>query len=418
MRVHSECLTGDVFGSMRCDCGLQLDLAMEHDRRGGRGRRRVPARPRGPRHRPRPQDPRVHAAGPGPRHRRGQRGARLPRRLPRVRHRLADPRRPRRHHDAAHDEQSGQVRRPRGLRSRDRRAGAAARACPTHENIRYLRTKQEKLGHLLEHRRGRARRRAGNAARGSMATHGEYTEYEGDARRDGHARRDRRGSLQRPRHQAAARRRARRRSHDLGLDDVPGVLGAGRVRDPAGRAAARGVAAVRRGDLPRRGDPGRHAALRLRGGGVRGRHRSGSRSTPASRACSACSPPTTSTRRSPAPAGRDGQQGRGGRAYRGRDGRACSVSSPCRHREEARDAAPRPAQGLARDARRSSCSTTPTSPCRAAPTSTTAARIDDPRVDEVRILRPQEIPQYVAEGRVRPRHHRARLDRGDATPTS
>ena len=33
VRVHSECLTGDVFGSMRCDCGMQLDRAMEHDRR-------------------------------------------------------------------------------------------------------------------------------------------------------------------------------------------------------------------------------------------------------------------------------------------------------------------------------------------------------------------------------------------------
>jgi 3,4-dihydroxy 2-butanone 4-phosphate synthase/GTP cyclohydrolase II len=29
VRVHSECLTGDVFGSMRCDCGTQLDLALE-----------------------------------------------------------------------------------------------------------------------------------------------------------------------------------------------------------------------------------------------------------------------------------------------------------------------------------------------------------------------------------------------------
>jgi 3,4-dihydroxy 2-butanone 4-phosphate synthase / GTP cyclohydrolase II len=29
VRVHSECLTGDVFGSLRCDCGLQLDRAME-----------------------------------------------------------------------------------------------------------------------------------------------------------------------------------------------------------------------------------------------------------------------------------------------------------------------------------------------------------------------------------------------------
>lgn len=28
-RVHSECLTGDVFGSMRCDCGAQLDRAIE-----------------------------------------------------------------------------------------------------------------------------------------------------------------------------------------------------------------------------------------------------------------------------------------------------------------------------------------------------------------------------------------------------
>ena len=29
VRVHSECLTGDVFGSSRCDCGLQLDAAMQ-----------------------------------------------------------------------------------------------------------------------------------------------------------------------------------------------------------------------------------------------------------------------------------------------------------------------------------------------------------------------------------------------------
>ena len=29
VRVHSECLTGDVFGSLRCDCGPQLEVAME-----------------------------------------------------------------------------------------------------------------------------------------------------------------------------------------------------------------------------------------------------------------------------------------------------------------------------------------------------------------------------------------------------
>jgi GTP cyclohydrolase II len=29
VRIHSQCLTGDVFGSLRCDCRLQLELAME-----------------------------------------------------------------------------------------------------------------------------------------------------------------------------------------------------------------------------------------------------------------------------------------------------------------------------------------------------------------------------------------------------
>lgn len=29
IRIHSECLTGDIFSSMRCDCGAQLDTAME-----------------------------------------------------------------------------------------------------------------------------------------------------------------------------------------------------------------------------------------------------------------------------------------------------------------------------------------------------------------------------------------------------
>ncbi len=36
-RVHSECLTGDVFGSRRCDCGQQLAAAMEQIEREGRG---------------------------------------------------------------------------------------------------------------------------------------------------------------------------------------------------------------------------------------------------------------------------------------------------------------------------------------------------------------------------------------------
>lgn len=37
VRVHSECLTGDIFGSMRCDCGPQLHAAMDRIADAGRG---------------------------------------------------------------------------------------------------------------------------------------------------------------------------------------------------------------------------------------------------------------------------------------------------------------------------------------------------------------------------------------------
>ncbi|KAF8402839.1 hypothetical protein HHK36_010930 [Tetracentron sinense] len=37
VRVHSECLTGDIFGSARCDCGNQLALAMQLIEQAGRG---------------------------------------------------------------------------------------------------------------------------------------------------------------------------------------------------------------------------------------------------------------------------------------------------------------------------------------------------------------------------------------------
>ncbi|MEM7341759.1 MAG: bifunctional 3,4-dihydroxy-2-butanone-4-phosphate synthase/GTP cyclohydrolase II [Actinomycetota bacterium] len=37
VRVHSECLTGDIFGSLRCDCGPQLDLALGHIAEEGEG---------------------------------------------------------------------------------------------------------------------------------------------------------------------------------------------------------------------------------------------------------------------------------------------------------------------------------------------------------------------------------------------
>ncbi|MGN0902668.1 MAG: GTP cyclohydrolase II [Succinivibrio sp.] len=36
-RIHSECLTGDVFGSLRCDCGFQLEAALKEIVNEGRG---------------------------------------------------------------------------------------------------------------------------------------------------------------------------------------------------------------------------------------------------------------------------------------------------------------------------------------------------------------------------------------------
>ncbi|GAA0426045.1 bifunctional 3,4-dihydroxy-2-butanone-4-phosphate synthase/GTP cyclohydrolase II [Streptomyces luteireticuli] len=37
VRVHSECLTGDIFGSLRCDCGPQLEASLERIADAGRG---------------------------------------------------------------------------------------------------------------------------------------------------------------------------------------------------------------------------------------------------------------------------------------------------------------------------------------------------------------------------------------------
>jgi GTP cyclohydrolase II len=37
VRIHSQCLTGDVFGSLRCDCRAQLEMALERIASEGRG---------------------------------------------------------------------------------------------------------------------------------------------------------------------------------------------------------------------------------------------------------------------------------------------------------------------------------------------------------------------------------------------
>src|SRR5581483_1848513 len=57
-RIHSQCLTGDVFHSLKCDCGPQLERAMEMIQAEGAGGQAGRGRPRatqhGPHQHPRP----------------------------------------------------------------------------------------------------------------------------------------------------------------------------------------------------------------------------------------------------------------------------------------------------------------------------------------------------------------------------
>ena len=94
-RVHSECLTGDVFGSLRCDCGDQLDQAMATCCRGGPRCRPLHPGPRGPGHRVAPQAGGIQAPGRGVRHRRCQRESGAARRCPGLRGGCPNPVRPR-----------------------------------------------------------------------------------------------------------------------------------------------------------------------------------------------------------------------------------------------------------------------------------------------------------------------------------
>ena len=63
VRVHSECLTGDVFGSLRCDCGPQLQAALAGGGPGGARHRALHPRARGPGDRPAAQAAGLPAAG-------------------------------------------------------------------------------------------------------------------------------------------------------------------------------------------------------------------------------------------------------------------------------------------------------------------------------------------------------------------
>ncbi len=89
VRVHSECLTGDAFGSLRCDCGDQLAHAMEQVG-GGRPRHRPVHAAGGAWYRPREQAACIRTAGRRNGHGRSEPGAWVRRRRARILSRRAD----------------------------------------------------------------------------------------------------------------------------------------------------------------------------------------------------------------------------------------------------------------------------------------------------------------------------------------
>ena len=148
VRLHSECLTGDALGSLRCDCGVQLRLALRMiaaERRGVAGLRH---RARGPRHRPGEQAPRLRRPGRRRRHRRCQRRPRPPGGLARLH------RRPPRSSPSSVSARCAcsptTPARCAGLRA----AGTSVNAvvplptAPHHRNIGYLDTKAQRMGHV------------------------------------------------------------------------------------------------------------------------------------------------------------------------------------------------------------------------------------------------------------------------------
>ena len=87
VRVHSECMTGDIFGSLRCDCGDQLHKANGHDPGGGLRCYHLPASG-GPRHRSGKQAEGLRTATKTrARYGRGQSRTRIQRRFARLWHR-------------------------------------------------------------------------------------------------------------------------------------------------------------------------------------------------------------------------------------------------------------------------------------------------------------------------------------------